>query len=311
MNGKIEQHPFSGLIPTDQLSAFCAKHLGQSPAHFPSAMAAFSGFGINDFLGLLQNTLWADTALHLVPNSENKTSPDLKARMLNVDGRFTPDKIRACILSKSTVVVNGIDRLHPAVRELLRPLNQSGEFTAKINAYFTPANAQGFLPHWDRHDVVVLQVSGQKHWRVSNKADYENPLEEPKYLTPDGFELTDDQTNIVLDPCDVLYVPRGFGHYATAMDSDSLHFTIGINPIITGDVMIAAIQTAIESDPALRTSFSQSSVGTITQVLAGVSEEDISDAYQQILRKRAKEASTNLGQIFGEDLTNVLNQEKT
>ena len=35
-----------------------------------------------------------------------------------------------------------------------------------MNAYITPESARGFEPHYDVHDVFVLQVSGEKHWSV-------------------------------------------------------------------------------------------------------------------------------------------------
>lgn len=34
------------------------------------------------------------------------------------------------------------------------------------NAYLTPPGAQGFAPHWDDIDAFVLQVEGEKRWRL-------------------------------------------------------------------------------------------------------------------------------------------------
>jgi len=32
--------------------------------------------------------------------------------------------------------------------------------------YLTPPGSQGFAPHWDDIEAFVLQLEGQKHWRV-------------------------------------------------------------------------------------------------------------------------------------------------
>ena len=36
----------------------------------------------------------------------------------------------------------------------------------QANSYYTPRRSQGFAVHHDTHDVFVLQVAGEKHWRV-------------------------------------------------------------------------------------------------------------------------------------------------
>ena len=36
----------------------------------------------------------------------------------------------------------------------------------QINAYITPPQNQGFAPHYDVHDVFVLQVAGRKQWTI-------------------------------------------------------------------------------------------------------------------------------------------------
>ena len=34
--------------------------------------------------------------------------------------------------------------------------------------YLTPAGTQGFAPHYDDIEAFVLQLEGQKHWKVYN-----------------------------------------------------------------------------------------------------------------------------------------------
>jgi ribosomal protein L16 Arg81 hydroxylase len=36
----------------------------------------------------------------------------------------------------------------------------------KANIYLTPSGTQGFPPHSDCHDLLVLQISGAKEWLI-------------------------------------------------------------------------------------------------------------------------------------------------
>ena len=94
--------------------------------------------------------------------------------------------------------------------------------------YLTPAGSQGFERHYDYHDVFVLQIEGRKHWRVHEwSATY--PLERrsrdavPEIVPPVKHD-------VVLEPGDLLYIPRGAYHDARAADEYSLHITFSVFP---------------------------------------------------------------------------------
>lgn len=44
-------------------------------------------------------------------------------------------------------------------------------FPTRVNAYVTPAESTGFVPHYDPHDVLILRIQGSKIWRLSDSAD--------------------------------------------------------------------------------------------------------------------------------------------
>ena len=102
----------------------------------------------------------------------------------------------------------------------------------QANAYVTPPQNQGFSAHYDVHDVFVLQIAGEKRWRIhppvlvsplrdqpwnDRKADVEKRAEEPALI------------EAVLTPGDCLYLPRGYLHAATALGGVSTHLTLGIH----------------------------------------------------------------------------------
>ena len=66
----------------------------------------------------------------------------------------------------ATIVLQGLHRTWPALQTFTRQLVAELGHPAQVNAYITPEANRGFDPHYDVHDVFVLQVSGEKHWRV-------------------------------------------------------------------------------------------------------------------------------------------------
>ena len=70
-------------------------------------------------------------------------------------------------LDGHTVVLQGLHRLWPPLIEFAGALTTDIGHPVQVNAYITPASSQGFSAHYDVHDVFVLQVAGEKRWRIS------------------------------------------------------------------------------------------------------------------------------------------------
>ncbi len=119
----------------------------------------------------------------------------------------------------------------------------------QANSYFTPSGSQGFGVHHDTHDVLVLQVAGEKRWKLYDPL-LELPLKHQRYSSAlgDHGRPTDD---LVLRAGDTLYLPRGWLHEAETSATDSLHLTIGIGSHTWLDAARDAL-AACEDELALR-----------------------------------------------------------
>jgi ribosomal protein L16 Arg81 hydroxylase len=119
----------------------------------------------------------------------------------------------------------------------------------QANAYYTPSGSQGFGVHHDTHDVLVLQVAGEKRWRLYEPL-LELPLKHQRFSSALGAHgaATDD---LVLRAGDTLYLPRGWLHEAETSQTDSLHLTIGIAAHTWLDAAKDAL-AHLESDAAFR-----------------------------------------------------------
>ncbi|XP_044297279.1 ribosomal oxygenase 2 isoform X1 [Varanus komodoensis] len=92
------------------------------------------------------------------------------------------------------------------------------------NIYITPPGSQGLPPHYDDVEVFILQLEGEKHWRLYQPtvhlAQEYNAEPEEKIGTPTH--------DFLLKPGDLLYFPRGTIHQADTPPgvSHSTHVTI-------------------------------------------------------------------------------------
>lgn len=130
----------------------------------------------------------------------------------------------------ATIQMQGIHFRHPPLADLCRHLEIELTVPVQANMYITPPHSRGLGLHLDSHDVLVLQVSGTKHWQVF----------EP---VPPGTDLDDlvNEPPLRLDTelarGDALYVPREIPHRVASTTATSIHLTIGFVTPSWGDVM--------------------------------------------------------------------------
>lgn len=153
----------------------------------------------------------------------------------------------------ATIVLNQAHQFDPALARLCRGLEHTFSSHVQTNIYLTPANAQGFRTHYDNHDVLVIQVEGEKAWRL-----YDMPIEAPyrgEGFEPGQFEPGPLRQEFVLKPGDCAYVPRGLMHDAqTSGGRPSLHITVGLITRTWADLMLEAVSEAALRSPELRRS---------------------------------------------------------
>ena len=139
----------------------------------------------------------------------------------------------------------------PAIRGLCTSLESFLECVVGANIYATPANSQGFAPHFDDVDAVICQIHGSKRWRVYKRADEHDVL--PRRSSVDfGKRDVQDMRLIMevdLQPGEVLYLPRGAVHEAICdkeSGKGSLHVTVSFCQRWTwADFLLASFERAI------------------------------------------------------------------
>jgi hypothetical protein len=168
--------------------------------------------------------------------------------------QVSADKVLDEFSAGATLVLQGLHRTWPPLAEFTRRLVADLGHPAQVNAYITPASERGFDPHYDVHDVFVIQIAGEKRWRIHPPV-HERPLrDQPWSLHRAAVERRAQDTPFldqVFRPDDVLYLPRGWIHSATALGGTSIHLTIGVAALTRHDVLREVLAEAA-ADGSLR-----------------------------------------------------------
>ena len=150
----------------------------------------------------------------------------------------------------ATIVLQGLHRTWPALQTFTRDLIAELGHPAQVNAYITPESNRGFDAHYDVHDVFVLQVGGEKHWRIQAPVRTHPRADEPwsQYRSAVQARAREEPVlDVVLGPGDALYLPRGWLHSAVARAGTSIHLTVGVASYTGADViqeLVAAVRGA-------------------------------------------------------------------
>lgn len=110
------------------------------------------------------------------------------------------------------------------VMHLLRSMQAALQHPKEsLSCYVTPPGAEGLGAHHDETEIFTLQISGKKRWRLYHRA------EGAASAVHDASTLGAARADFVLEPGDLLYVPRNVIHEVTT-DVAAFSLTIVFRP---------------------------------------------------------------------------------
>jgi ribosomal protein L16 Arg81 hydroxylase len=222
------------------------------------------------------------------------------AMRLAVDGKVLDPKENSNFLQHcqqgATLIIDRVHKLVPELANFVSELRSQIGHPIQINLYCSWPGKQGFRCHYDTHDVFILQIDGCKEWNVftdtlkyplkTEKSAQLQPPDEPPYL------------NCILEPGDVLYIPRGHWHYALALDRPSLHLTLGIHGKTGIDVLSWVVEELKQNEqwrqtlpllsPESPVSCSQHIEKLARDLMGYLSTEEVGDHYIRHLQTSYK-----------------------
>jgi len=154
----------------------------------------------------------------------------------------------------ATLIANKITN-EPLIYEFSRAIAQYTGRQVVSSAYAAFGTKDSYRCHWDTRDVFAIQLIGRKRWVL-----YEPSLELPLYtqqsrdyehLHPCPSEVYMDT---ILEPGDVLYIPRGWWHNPLPLGGGTFHLALGTFPAYAIDYLswiVAQMQNFLSARKAL------------------------------------------------------------
>lgn len=153
-------------------------------------------------------------------------------------------------LSKgATIKIEQLELRDPLVSRICLGIEAVTGAATYAKLFLTPSGMDGYPPHRDGCDVLVVQLAGEKRWTL--------------YPTPDTVDadaarvLSEQERSHAADElrlaaADVLFLDAGLGHGARCEGAYSLHLSIGIETPAVWQVLQHWIAAMALHDPRLR-----------------------------------------------------------
>ena len=208
-------------------------------------------------------------------------------RQLKDSDTLEDTKIKRPVVSgEQTLVLNDIQDNYITLKSLCKDIGKTLGVSCYINAYITPKNSQGFLPHYDSHDVIIIQLHGSKDWTVQNDL--------PQLVTKRAIQATfescaNNSIEVRLQKGSALYIPRGQIHAAKTGSQSSIHLTIGLYPVEISQVVAEMIEMSTYKSAKFRQRIdisknTRESFDEVSKRIQSVSEESITyEAYRSAI----------------------------
>ncbi|MEY9966679.1 ribosomal protein L16 Arg81 hydroxylase [Streptacidiphilus sp. MAP12-16] len=153
-----------------------------------------------------------------------------------------PEKIYELFRAGATVTWCSLNQIVPELRDFTRIISDKMAVRTDSVAFLTPSGKKGYPPHHDPVDLFIVQLEGTKHWRLWNPPAQR--LGDNGHYTLEG--LGEPAIEVSLEPGDVLYLPYGTPHAATAEGQASLHLSIMMRPRMWRDLLQQTFEEVVQ-----------------------------------------------------------------
>jgi 50S ribosomal protein L16 3-hydroxylase len=250
---------------------------------------------------LLSRSQLFDLASH--EDVESRLVSNVRGRWQFRRGPFARRALPPLSQSRWTLLVQGVDLHDDRAHELMQRFAWVPQARLDDLMVSFATDGGGVGPHFDSYDVFLLQVHGQRRWRIGRQQDLTLRGDVPLKILA-NFEPEEEH---VLDPGDMLYLPPRWAHDGIAV-GECQTYSIGFRSPAKSELAREVLQRmADESDDLAGDAIYRDPSQTATGAAGEVPRELQSfarDAVQAVLRDPDAMARA-LGELLTEPKANV------
>ena len=150
-----------------------------------------------------------------------------------------PDKVERLLDSGATAVLANVELWVPRATRLAAVLAEDFGCEVQAHVFLTGPGHAGLVPHADGEDNFLVQLAGSKTWSV-----WEHDGVGAQRI--DRSTLGEPTAAVTLTAGDVLYIPVGWVHAATAGEGGSTHITYQVVPESLVDAVLDQLGDELE-----------------------------------------------------------------
>lgn len=187
------------------------------------------------------------------------------------------NRIGGLLETGCTIILDEVNMYDPSLEFTCRALQWWSGDTVQVNLYLTTRMTEGFELHWDDHDVIVVQLAGDKTWDVRGAS---RPFPMFRDAAPNYEPSEDIVWNEILREGEAIHIPRGFWHRATRKDRGegfSLHASFGFHKR-TGVDWLAWL-----ADQSRHSALFRQDLEKFDQERARIQQDDLTPAAYQLI----------------------------
>ena len=166
------------------------------------------------------------------------------------EGPFTQRTFKTMPDSHWTLLIQEVDRLVPAVRDMLGVVDFLPKWRLDDIMISYAANGGGVGAHIDNYDVFLLQGHGRRRWQINT-----TPVDEEVLIEDIDVSILADfvpDRDWVLEPGDMLYLPPRVAHFGVA-EGECMTFSIGCRAPSEAEMVGALLESLLQqTDPDAR-----------------------------------------------------------
>lgn len=126
-----------------------------------------------------------------------------------------------------SLLVQAVDHYLPSVAALLDEFDFLPRWRLDdvMISYAPPGGSVG--PHVDQYDVFLFQASGQRRWQLGGQPGDDAPIIQGIDLRILETFAVEEDSDWVLEPGDMLYLPPGWAHHGVSQTEDCMTMSVG------------------------------------------------------------------------------------